>query len=444
MRTSFFSSVLTALIVGSFSATAAAAQALTLSQFLNCISASGSGGTCQLAAGTYVVDGQTLPTITINRSGITVQGTVVSGVDDTTIQRGFTTDQSCFNSGQCYSTMATGVYAPTSLITLGSGVSNVTIQDFTVDGNRYYDNGTVINCENGDQWFHDVWVPPSNSSVNVTNVNFINAPQDAVLLEGQNSAVTSSSFGMGTGPNGYKTSTRSTAIFVTQSNNGAWYNTIYYSGSAGITLFGSTQYAYGNTLVENRFEQGSGGQVFTNPSSSYASITANVVNGNYFSVAGGSLQNGCVVPGTQMVYPSGIESYGSYQRFFDNEVANNTGTGIQLGGSSPMTDIEVSSSNPWNSSDILRYIENNGYRGIWFLGPSEGWPYSTSGVLLDDVAVRNNSDWGLYLDGVSGQSGYEGFTADSCISGNTAGSISEPGSSLQNPYPQNYDTCKTE
>jgi len=155
--------------------------------------------------------------------------------------------------------------------------ANVTISNMTFDGNRY---GFGINnagnsCLPGNYGIWDLNVSNSGGAITVEWLDFINAPGTALEISGNGSSVSVSNFGQGglTGwapdgtyrsESGPESATRSTAVLIDGSSNGAWYNAISYAGTAGITLNGSNQYAYGNWLIQNRYEisDGLGGPTY--------------------------------------------------------------------------------------------------------------------------------------------------------------------------------------
>jgi hypothetical protein len=301
-------------------------------------------------------------------------------------------------------------------------------------------------------------------------MDFINAPVWAMELTGNGSSVLVSNFGQGgygIGPYGggrpsteteTQSATRHAAIFLDGANNGASYNNIAYTGDGAIDINGSGQYFYGNLVVQSRYEMpnGAGGQVFLSPSSSGASVAGNVIDGTpgydgvtiadlWHTTSTTVLDTGCS-PQSGAEFPGGIEVYGSGHFFYNNEVENNSGGGMQLAGSNPTSDITISSWNGENPSDTTpRYIEYNGYDGIQFLGPyalsadctvSGGGPgyldshsvcqpiYAAQGVTLDNVLVRRNNGYGVRLDGVSNDvlhtnpifgGNYNGFINNACI-----------------------------
>src|SRR5215813_5675245 len=87
-----------------------------------------------------------------------------------------------------------------------------------------------------------------------------------------------------------------------------------------------------------------------------------------------ALDTGCLAPPatpdnpTGEQFPSGIEAYGTGHYFYNNEVENNSGMGMQFAGSDTTGDITISSWNPWVVGDVARYVEYNGFNGIMFLG----------------------------------------------------------------------------
>ena len=135
-------------------------------------------------------------------------------------------------------------------------------------------------------------------------------------------------------------------------------------------------------------------------------------------------------------YNPGIEAYGTGHRFYNNEVEQSSGYGMQLGGSVATGQILISSSNPWDGSDAPRSIEKNLGHGIVLLGPPT-WPYSTQGVTLDDVLVQNNSGYSVYLEEVQNYGSFTGFTSDSCMSGNSSGDVPYNNAAASDPlsYP---------
>jgi hypothetical protein len=284
----------------------------------------------------------------------------------------------------------------------------------------------------------------------VESMDFINAPGTALQLNGVGSSVVLSNFGqggVGKGPDGNpgdsesgtQSATRSTAVWLDGSGNGAWYNNIAHAGTAAINMNGSTQYAYGNNIKGNRYEMSDwieGGQIGTGVGSGdHARIVANVIDGSvfldpnypyhpvpWFTTKDTLLDTLCKPPSNpndpndlDTQSPAGVEAYGAGHFLGNNEVENHNGTGLYFGGANPTSDITVSSWNPFDASDsanVPRYIEQNQFQGIWFNGPNGftcngmlGYykdvdgncqlAYAVSGITLDAVRefARNSSRW---------------------------------------------------
>lgn len=127
-----------------------------------------------------------------------------------------------------------------------------------------------------------------------------------------------------------------------------------------------------------------------------------------------------------------MEIYGEGHSFYNNEVENHTGSGMQFAGSNPTGHIKISSQNPIDDADTPRYVEGNAAGGIVTLGSewctannatcSEDW--WVKGIMLDHVLVRNNAIWGIVLDSASDNgASYMGFVNSSCMSGNDNGNV---------------------
>jgi len=335
----------------------------------------------------------------------------------------------------------------------------------TFDGNRY-GSGLGLNCLPIDypNPLQDVDFRGAPNSVSLQYDDFINAPDQELLLAGTDSTVVWSNFSQGFGSeSAAQTATRRTAVWLYGNSTGAYFNNIAFAGNAGVHLdaSGTQQYIYGNLLQQNRYEMPDGiegGQIYIDESATYASVAGNVINGNYwYTEPGGTIPGtGCPVPSSEdsLQTPGGTETYGYGHRFYNNEIEQHTGWGMGFSGSAPTGSITISSTNPWDSSDAPRYIEDNLAGGIMFLGQSGGpdygaQPYGTTDVTLDDVLVQNNgaSGWGanggIWLDTVTGP----GFTCSmcsggspasaACMSGNyTSDIINDSGSSsLSTPFP---------
>jgi len=381
--------------------------------------------------------------LTIARSSITIMGGGAPG--DTILVRGYSMLQ--------------------HIISANSGVTKVTISSFTIDGNRYgfgLPPSGGLSCLAGNAGYQDLELSPpaTPGRFTVEWMDFINAPGTALQLNGVASSVTVSNFGqggVGYGPGGghgsetgTQSATRSTAVWLDGSQNGVWYNNIAHAGTAAINMNGSYQYAYGNSILGNRYEMSDGsggGQIGTGiGSGDHASIVANVINGAvflnpnppyqpvpWFTTKDTVLDTGCnppsnpndpMDPDRQDV--TGVEAYGFGHFLGNNEIESNSGSGLYFGAANPTGDITISSWNPFDPSDsapggVPRYIEQNAADAINLSGPDnfqcpmgvygfyydpmtmscQPILYAVVGVTLDALLVRDNTGYGVRMDQVS-------------------------------------------
>jgi|GEM_PF-3498181 hypothetical protein len=350
-------------------------------------------------------------------------GTTVAAVSGTTI------------------TLSAAVTTTLSSTPVTFATTGVTVSYLTFDGNRYNFGiqGSGISCLTDQLSKIDLDLS-SGGNFTAEWLDFVNSPDTAVHLSGL-STLSYSNLGMGTssgiGPNGLtgpedgpQTATRFTAVYLSGGSSAAqspgsaaYYNSVYYAGTAGITLDGYDQIVYGNWLFNNRYEMsdGSGGGQLTlwpGPfgTAALASVAGNVINGNNWD-GGQSTETLCPITGP-LQSNSGVEANGTGHRFYNNELYENSGGGMVVNLGDPTAQILVSSTNPWYSGDTPRYIEANGYGGITFYGSSRGWS-PIQGVSLDDVLIANNAIYGVYFDNVQNYGSYLGFVQNgSCMWGN--------------------------
>jgi hypothetical protein len=406
------------------------------------------GNVCQLTRGLYMVPcsvgsagcgaGDISGPLIIGRSGtrsspLWVLGTAVSGVADTILQRSATSLK--------------------SIMTVGKGITYVDIDNLTFDGNRYAGCSSIsvcgprvglgLNC-----------LPATDNSiadlnagaggvVTIQYVDFINAPWIALILGGTASTLSYSNLGLGfRSETAAETATRATGVFLMGQSSGVYYSNIYYAGGSAINLYqGTGQYVYGNTLIEDQYELSyagcqysgcppGGGQLFIDPATTGATVAANVIDGNYWrTLATPPPINGCPVAPNQTSL--GIEAYGNGHRFLNNSIMRNMSSGITLGGSSPTNNITISGLNSFDANDTPRYIQDNHWGGIRFLGPKTCGnicSYTSSGVTLSHLRVVRNNAYGIYLESVSGTGFWESKSPsrhrnDVCMYGNVTGDV---------------------
>lgn len=341
-----------------------------------------------------------------------------------------------------------------NIMTVGAGINYVDIDNLTFDGNRYGGCESIAACGAGGGLglncllattddFHADLNAGNGGVVTIQNVNFINAPWIALILAGPGSTLSYANLGFGSASEtAAQTATRATGVFLMGAGSGVYYSNIYYAGGAAINLYrGSNQTVYGNTINQDQYELSyagcqygacppGGGQLFIDPATTNATVAANVIDGNGWQTpADPAPINGCRVAGKQSSL--GVEAYGNGHRFFNNAILRNMSSGMALGGSNPTNDITISGINPWDANDTPRYIEQNGWGGIRFLGPKtcgKACPYTSSGVILSHLRVKDNHTFGVDLDGVSGPgfwegAGWAGHPNDACMYGNARGDV---------------------
>jgi hypothetical protein len=424
------------------------------------------------------LDGNPRQQLTIGRSGyvdpgnqvhwLIIEGATGAGNNEAILRRG--------------SASLASIMKPSS-----STITLVWIQYLTFDGNRYGfgTGGQGISCQTSSQTqLVDLNLAPADLGFEpfglggiftVWYVDFINAPETALFLGGQANAmlnlastVSYSNFGQsgwGIGPSGGvahqeegpESATRFTAVYLSGTFSGAYFNTISYAGTAGISLEGTNQVAYGNTLTENRYEQPDGhpGGHLTlwtgfirGKDSTDAAIASNTINGYCwpgYLPASGDKAGQCIAgqqiaatgcPTTSPNWPSappppgfsgGIEANGWGHVFYNNEVAFNAGGGIAVNLKSagecpngPRSQacmeghLAITSNNPWYVGDNPKFVEQNTWNGITVWGPSGNYN-SFQGVTLDNILVRANAAQAVYLEGVSADPPYTGFINGACL-----------------------------
>lgn len=409
----------------------------------------------------------------IQRSNITIMGTTLGSFSDSRLRRGHWTSRSGVTKHDPPVPWVIMVAPPSS-------TTNVTISSLMFDGNRY-DPLLNVNClvpeDTRYTGYYDLHLnigDATGGTFNLELLDFINAPNTALLLGGVNSSVVLSAFGQGTATEtAQRTATRTTAIWLDGLYGVVQYNNISFAGTAAINLSGDYQRAYGNWLYSNRYEisDGSGGgQLFVGENTVGAYIASNVIDGAewpHLNPQPQTLETGCVLPAGQS--NAGVEGYGTSHQFYNNAILHHTGSGMQFAGSNPTQQIKISSANPEDSSDTEKYIESNAYGGIYFLGRQycfgqdaiarekdptllpnpcncgvTGQAYCVKGATLDNVLVRNNSGApSVALDSVSDFNGYNGFVYGSCITGNEIdipAYIPDPMQTLTYPLPVGFNS----
>jgi len=244
--------------------------------------------------------------------------------------------------------------------------------------------------------------------------------------------------------------------------SGAYYNNVYYAGTAGINLNNGThQTAYGNYLYMNRYEMsdGSAGAAFyVDFSASAASVASNTVDQNFwFTCTSGcnnkattSTVNGCPAPASEPQFPGTMEVYGHDNYFYNNELRNSTNDAMGIGDGSTYN-IYISGTNPFTSTDPAKYIHDIYWNSINFKAAGTS---GVSGVTLDQVRVCNTGYssapstpyyYGAPFGGIGVNFDYTsgtGFTNGATMSGNISANVAVgTGSSLTTSTPSPVTSC---
>lgn len=340
---------------------------------------------------------------------------------------------------------------------LASAAQGLYIEYLTFDGNRWnfgsapstgFSTPPNLSCLQANQYGFDLDLE-SATIATVWQDNFINAPDGALRLGG--SAYTTNPNSVSTvdysnfAENTTSYATRSTGILL-EGYAGAYYNYVYYSGTAAINFSNSSSatnvgpIAYGNQLTNNRYELsdgfGGGGQLYVDSSASYVQAATNIIDGAFwFTAPSTTTVNGCPLnAGGVFQSPVGVEAYGNNNSYYNNEIYHHATTGMQFGNSDGLTyNVDISGTNPYDSSDTAHYIHDNYFNGLWFLGSS--YSNGVSGVTIDNIRICNNG----YSSAPSTPHYFAAPYGDNGIAfGYTSGTGFTNGLTMSNNYPSNF------
>jgi parallel beta helix pectate lyase-like protein len=267
----------------------------------------GAGPVCQLDAGTYVLS---LPLV-IERSNITVKGTIKTSRSDTTLRR-----------------------APGSnrgiLVNYAVGLSSITVRDLTFDGARDQQTGLPGSFET-DVRFNSV------KSLLLNNVSLINSPNISLALEESAAQATSGAvlnnilvdgathnglFALAyrspvSGPGQYLTCSSRLYSSEIKIINSTFKNV----GAAAITIEARNVQLTNNTLQHNHITapyNAPGGQIDVEMCADNVALVNNVMT------------DGPVTPNGW--WADGLELHATNVVAVDNTITNNAGSGISMSG----------------------------------------------------------------------------------------------------------------
>lgn len=337
------------------------AGALSFPDFVQCVGAGGQGTVCRLDGGIFPVS----ETIAIGRSNMTIAGTVLGPLLETTLQRA-----PGFNGA-----LLTDVNA------IGTTLTSITIRDLTFDGNR---DGNVAPYYS---YNPDVSIFVIKKLV-VERCSFINSPNIGLGL-----------YGAGTGD-----------VVVNQCYFG---NPVVYGmwsdatgDNSGITYLDCpTKQFVNNVILEHSvFENAGEPALLANLTN--VQILENVFTNNHsnpipFGDSGGQIdltvctknaliskniiQDGSAGPNGTTA--DGIELHGTYISLIDNTIRNNSGGGINMDG---VQHIRIKNSFP--TGDF-----GDGNSGIEIAHSSSTFR-TTEWITVDSAISTGNAQWGIWSD----------------------------------------------
>jgi hypothetical protein len=339
-----------------------AAGALSFPDFVQCVGASGHAPVCKLDAGIYQVS----ETISLGRSNITIEGTVLGTLLETTLQR------------------APGFEAAliSDVNAIGTSLKSITIRDLTFDGNR------AQNAAPYGSYDPDVSIFVVNDLF-FENSSFINSPSIGLGL-----------YGAGAGDVVVDKS-----YFANPVVYGMWSDAL--GDNSGITYQDcATTMFVNNVIVEQSVFENAGESALlgemTNVTISDNVFTNNHSNTTPFADNGGQIdltvctknaliwkntfQDGSASPNGTTA--DGIELHGTYISVIDNTVKNNSGGGINMDG---VQHVLIS------NSDAKTGSFGNGHSGIE-IAHSSSTLRRTEGITVDSAITTGNAQYGIWSD----------------------------------------------
>lgn len=338
------------------------AGALSFQDFVQCVGANGQGAVCRLDAGIYPVS----ETISIGRSNMTIEGTVLNSLLETTLQRAPGFDGALL----------------TDVGAIGTTLESITVRDLTFDGNRD-ENVSPYYAYNPDVSIFVV------QKLHVERCTFINSPNIGLALYGAGAGdviVNQCYFG-------------NPVVFGMWSDATVDTSNITYHDCPNIQFVNNVTLK--DSVFENAGESGLLAEV-TNLQILENVFTNNHSNSIPFDDSGGQIdltvcaknaliskntfQNGSVSPNGNVA--DGIELHGTYISLIDNTMKNNSGDGISMDG---VQHILVKNSHPTAGSI------GNGRSGI-AIAHSDPTFRTTEGIIIDSATATENTEYGIWSD----------------------------------------------
>jgi hypothetical protein len=305
-----------------------------------------------------------------------------------------------------------------ALVYVDPAVSDVSIEQLTVNGNRFafstnWANATFApGCFPSNDSYIDVNVhAAAGANIHISNVSLVNAPgtslQHASSLRADHLFVSTA---------------RSTGIHMYGSGGSVIRSAVERCGTAGITVHGTNEALRSTTLTNNRREQPDGvpgGQLNLEPESVGATIADVTIDGQNYMITGGSIAVTDALTGQAYACPAfsnsgrfplgveGIEGYGARHTLFNVTSRANSSTGMIL-----------RAAQNWSVSYTT--IDESGITGTG--GGLEFLPYlgQDNVVAFHGLTIKNTHDsFGLHLAGMRvGPGGVGGCDGEIVIQNN--------------------------
>jgi hypothetical protein len=338
------------------------AGALSFSDFVQCVGASGHDPVCKLDAGIYPVS----ETIALGRSNISIEGTVLGSLLETTLQRAAGFDGALISDVNA----------------IGTALKSITIRNLTFDGNRDA-NLSPYYAYNPDVSIFVV------QQLRIENCAFLNSPNIGLALYGAGTGdviVDQCYFGnpvvFGMWSDAAVDTTNITypdcpnIQFV---NNLILKSSVFENaGESGLLAEVTNLQILGNVFTDNHSNTipfgDSGGQIDLTVCTKNALIWKNLFQD------GSASPNGTVA--------DGIELHGTYITLIDNTVKNNSGDGINMDG---VQHISI------ENLDRTTGSFGNGRTGI-AIAHSDPTFRITKWISIDSAIATGNAEYGIWSD----------------------------------------------
>jgi hypothetical protein len=364
------------------------AGALSFEDFVQCVGANGHDPVCKLDAGIYPVS----ETISLGRSNITIEGTVLGPLLETTLQRAPGFEDALISDVNA----------------IGTTLKSITIRDLTFDGNQ---------AQNAQPWYS------YNPDVSIFVVkkllfehcSFINSPSIGLGLYGAGAGdvvVDSCYFGnpvvygMWSDAVGDNSNITYQECAATQFVNNVTVERSVFENAGEPALLGEMTNV---TIIENVFTNNHSNTIPFGDNGGQIDLTVCTKNALIWK---NTFQDGSASPNGTTA--DGIELHGTYIAVIDNTVKNNSGGGINMDG---VQHILISNSDPRTGSF------GNGLSGIEIAHSSSTFR-KTEWITIDSAITTGNAEYGIWSD-TSGTTPTEPANhltiENTCLADNTLG-----------------------